>query len=86
VSHLFDAWRRCRRDFDVYREALLEQAERDCRGILLNGRGRAKGVDPLDLFMGNEATAQAYASTELKEWWLEHGRPTFEQFERGYYC
>lgn len=74
-------WRRQRDEFDDYREAELAKAERDCRGILLNARGRAAGIDPLDLFMGNEVHAQAYASDELKDWWRDNGRPTFERFE-----
>lgn len=80
VAQALDARRQCRADFEDYRLAEYARAEDACRGALLNRRGRDAGLDALDLFMGNEARAQAYASDELKEWWRDNGRPTFQRW------
>jgi hypothetical protein len=79
-----DAWRTCRDEYDLYLEAQVERAEAECRGYLLNERGRALCVDPASLFMGTRARAYAYASEELKAWWGENGRLTFAEFEAGW--
>ncbi|TXK17386.1 hypothetical protein [Homoserinibacter sp. GY 40078] len=75
-------WRKLRSEFEDYREQAYERAAEACRDHLLNRRGRAAHVDPYSLFMGPWARVQAYASEELLEWFAEHGRMTFEEFER----
>lgn len=80
VAQALDARRECRAEFEDYRFAEYMRAEEACRGALLNRRGRDAGIDALDLFMGNGARATAYASDELREWWVVNGRPTFQSF------
>lgn len=67
---LYDEW--------VYTQWL--QAEEECRGVLLNRRGEAAGIDPVSLFSGPARSAYAYASEELKRWWGAHPRKTQQQF------
>ncbi|MEV8055162.1 phage minor capsid protein [Streptomyces antimycoticus] len=67
---LYDEW--------VYTQWL--QAEEECRGVLLNRRGEAAGIDPVSLFSGPARSAYAYASEELKRWWGTHPRKTQQQF------
>lgn len=72
---------------DLSRHAFAQELDRHyfaaedaTKGALLNNDGRARGVDPRQLFRGNEATARRYASEELKQWWDDHGRITLEDF------
>lgn len=85
VSVIFEAalaeWRAVRADYGVLLEAQHRQASRACNGALLNRRGRAAGIDSASLFLGPWARARCYASAELLEWWREHPRVTFAQFE-----
>lgn len=78
----FDAWRECRAAYEETRNAQYIAAEGATNGAMLNARGRAKSIDPLSLFMGNEARALAYASEELIEHWHTHPRIPFATFER----
>lgn len=82
LDEAFARWRRVRADFDDHLEAQLDAAERDCRGILLNARGRAAHIDPRSLFYGPAVRVTAYASEELREWFLTHPRTTFATYER----
>lgn len=82
ISQAFNAWRECRAEYDDTLYAQYEAAEEATRGALLNARGRAKGIDPFSLFMGNETRALAYASEELVEHWESHPRITFSKFEK----
>ncbi|WP_372659910.1 hypothetical protein [Amycolatopsis kentuckyensis] len=65
------------RDF-VYDRYLA--AEDETRGHLLNAAGQAAGVDPLSLFTGTSSRARKYASDELKLWWDNHGRITYDAY------
>lgn len=68
---------------DAYRQEATRQyftAEDATRGHMLNHAGRAAGIDPADLFSGPESRARRYASDELREWWQDNGRLTFEGF------
>lgn len=56
-------------------------AEAATNGYLVNAEGRARGIDPRDLFTGPEARARRWASDELKGWWDQHGRMTFEDWK-----
>ncbi|MDN3056188.1 phage capsid protein [Streptomyces sp. SRF1] len=67
---LYDEW--------VYTQWLA--AEDACRGVLLNRKGEAAGIDPVSLFSGPARSAYAYASEELKRWWGTHPRKTQQQF------
>jgi len=82
IRDAFADWRECRAEYDDTLYAQYEAAEEATRGALLNVRGRAKGIDPFSLFMGNERRALAYASEELIEHWASHPRVTFAAFER----
>lgn len=74
--------RETRAAFQDYLEAQVNAADEACVGILLNELGRFWGVDPASLFLGNAARAHRYASQELLEWWLDHPRITFTEWER----
>lgn len=82
VSDAFAAWRECRAEYDETLYAQYVAAEEATRGAMLNARGRAKGIDPFSLFMGNETRALAYASEELVEHWESYPRITYAKFER----
>ncbi|MDT0305073.1 VG15 protein [Streptomonospora wellingtoniae] len=58
----------------------VDQAEEATRGYLLTNEGRRQGVDPVSLFSGPRARAERWASEELKRWWDENGRFTFEEY------
>lgn len=75
-----EQWRAVRAEFEDYRASQYAAAEEACRGAMLNARGRHAGRDAYDLFIGNMATAQAYASDELKEWWRNNGRTDFATY------
>lgn len=70
----------------AYRLELDEQyvaAEAATNGYLLSREGEARGLDPRDLWRQNETYARRWASDELKEWWDDHGRLTFDEFRDG---
>lgn len=56
------------------------EAETETRGHMLNSASTAADVEPLSLFTGNAARARKYASDELKQWWDNHGRITYDAF------
>lgn len=69
-----------RRHFSELTALAVLQAETECRGYLLNKRGRAAGVDPASLFTGPRARAEAYASEELRRWWENNPRRTYAEY------
>lgn len=75
-------WREARAEYERFLDAQYEQAAETCREALLNDRGRAQHVDPRSLFMGPAVRAYAYASEELVDFWEQHPRVTFVEFER----
>lgn len=91
MSHgAFHMWsnvvrQRCRADFEDVQRAAYLHAEEECRGRLLNRRGRDAGISSLSLFEGQEARAMAYASEELRDHWRTHERPTFQSFEHQWF-
>lgn len=76
------------RGFDeLARAAYAERLERDyftaeaaTNGFLLTSEGQRAGLDPRNLWRQNETYARRWASEELKQWWDENGRVTFDQF------
>lgn len=61
----------------MYSEYVYTQwlaAEDATRGVLLNKRGQAAGINPENLFSGPAHVAFAYASDELKDWWARNER------------
>ncbi|AUI56795.1 phage minor capsid protein [Amycolatopsis sp. BJA-103] len=67
----------------AFRDVVYDQylaAEDETRGHMLNAAGTAAGIDPHSLFGGNAARARKYASDELKEWWDNHGRITYDAY------
>jgi hypothetical protein len=55
-------------------------AEDACRGHLLTPAAQAAGIDPHELFTGPQARARKWASDELKEWWDQNGRITYDEW------
>lgn len=49
-------------------------------GYMLNPAGKRAGIDPVSLFTGPLTRAAKYASDELKDWFEENGRVTFDEF------
>lgn len=82
IAEAFDAWRECREAYDDVLVAAYQRAEEATNGRLLNARGVEAQVDALTLFMGPAVRAYAYASEELRDWWQQHPRLTYEDFER----
>ncbi|MEV7042231.1 phage minor capsid protein [Amycolatopsis sp. NPDC051061] len=76
------------RGFDeLARAAYADRLERDyfaaeaaTNGVLLTAEGQRSGLDPRNLWRQNENYARRWASDELKQWWDENGRVTFDQF------
>jgi hypothetical protein len=68
-------------EYDLLLQAHIEQAEQATRGVMLNARAVAAGRSIGELFRVNTATANAWASEELREFWRTHPRPTFVQYE-----
>lgn len=81
IAQAFADWRECRTDYDLALYAAYEVAAAATNDRLVNARGRAAGIDPMSLFMGNDRRARAYASPELLEHWEAHPRLTFAAFE-----
>ena len=63
---------------EVYRQYIA--AEDATQGHMRTKSAQQRGIGPLTLFTGPAHVARANASPELKAWWDEHGRVTFEQF------
>jgi hypothetical protein len=59
---------------EVYRQWL--HAEAETKGVMLNKRGLAAGINERSLFTGPESRVAAYASPELFEYFESHPRPT----------
>lgn len=76
-----DQWRNIRSQWLEALDLLFLQAENVTRGHLLNRRGREQGVDARSLFYGPAVRAHLYASDELVEFWREHGRLPYADFE-----
>lgn len=58
-------------------------AEEECRGELVNPAGVAAGVpDGFALWSGPLTVALKYATEELRDWWKEHPRVTFTEYQR----
>lgn len=81
IARGFAEWRECRAEYELALEAAYERAAAATNDRLLNERGHQRGIRPLDLFLGPERRAQAYASPELLEHWETYPRLTFEAFE-----
>lgn len=69
-----------REQYECYVETAYLTAENDCQGVLINARGRAAGISARSLFLGSSTVARAYASEELKGWWLKNGRMSLGKF------
>ncbi|TDD11861.1 phage minor capsid protein [Nonomuraea diastatica] len=69
-----------RRVFDEWLEMTFIGAERYTRGVMVNEEGRRRGIDGRSLLSGRQDIAHKYASDELKRWWDDHPRMTFNQF------
>lgn len=63
-------------------EADYADAEAATNGVMLNERGRMRGINPYALFTHNRTFFSAYASEELVEWRASHPHLSFEEYER----
>lgn len=74
-----------RAEYETYIELEILKAEEDTRGNLLNHAGRqaaAQGRAPTARALWtNHIVAQAYASEELRRYWAEHPRHTFNAWQ-----
>lgn len=71
---------RTREEYTFFVHSQFLQAEDDCRGNMLTEEGRRKGIDPVTLFSGNGQAVRAYASDELKAWFHQHGRLSYQAY------
>lgn len=76
-----DQWRSIRSQWLDAVEQLYLEAENVTRGHMLNRRGREQGIESRSLFYGPAQRAYLYASDELVEFWREHGRLPYADFE-----
>lgn len=74
-----------RTEYEVYVHSRYLAAEDECRGVMVNAEGRARGIDPLTLFSGNATRASRWASPELKNYWRKNGRMTLARFRHETY-
>lgn len=74
-------WTEMRADFDRYLQHEYSRAVEMTGGVLVNKEGRAEHIDGIDLFTGPIATANKYASEELKEYWEAYGRISLKGYE-----
>lgn len=63
-----------RAGWELMAHAQFLEAERLCRGELLNKRGERECIDPWSLWSGPAHRAELYASEELLEFWREVSR------------
>lgn len=68
-------------EYQTVLEAQLEAAGAATNGVMLNKRGRARGLTEMDIFTANNVIFQAYASEELREYLAAHPRTTRTSFE-----
>ncbi|MER6171353.1 phage minor capsid protein [Streptosporangium sp. NPDC001681] len=69
-----------RRMYAQWLDQQYDAAEAATRGVFLNKKGQASGVNDKSLFSGPTARARAYASEELKRWWQDNPRLTLTEF------
>jgi hypothetical protein len=81
IGEAFADWRECRQAYDDVLYAQYERAAEATNDRLLSPEGRERGIDSLSLFMGPEVRAMRWASEELKEFWEEYPRVTYQDFE-----
>ncbi|MEV7972855.1 hypothetical protein [Cellulomonas sp. NPDC089187] len=81
-----ELWRECRQDYAEYLDALLDDAERTCRGHLVNARGQAKGITAESLLLGPMVRVRAYGTPELLEFLAGAGRMTQGEHERHWFA
>lgn len=73
-----------RASYEEYLACSYEAADADCKGVLLNRLGRAKDIDPESLFEGPFSRVEKYASEELYQWFDEHGRIPYGDYENSW--
>lgn len=81
-----EQWRTVRADYQLWLEAHYAEALEATNGVFLNKRGRDAGIDPFTLFKGPAYRVTAYASDELRDFFTQRPRITFEEYERGYFA
>jgi hypothetical protein len=84
VGDAFALRRACREEFELYREAQFGAAHEACSGQLVNRLGLHRNVSAFSLFMGSADRANLYATLELLDWWADHRRLNYRQFEEAW--
>lgn len=73
--------KRRREEYRIYTNQQFLDAQDETNGYMLNAAGRARGVNPESLFSGRVERAEKYASPELKTWWHNNGRTTYDMWK-----
>jgi hypothetical protein len=81
----FAEQKRLRAELGMMRLQAYIDAEAATNGALLNREGRRRRIDPMSLFTHNRYYANRYASDELLEWWQDHPRITYPDYEQQSY-
>lgn len=76
--------RQIRAEWDAYLESEWVRLEEATRGVTLTREAIAEGRRTRDLMRVNPKTARKWASEEVRRYWDENGRMTFESFRAGY--
>lgn len=85
VREGFDRRAAIREEYEDLFWAQYEAAELATNGRMLNRRGVAAGIDPVQLFRANIAFRSAYASEELHDYWAARPHLSFASYERQRY-
>ncbi len=78
------AERQIRAEWDSYVEAEWVRLEGATNGVTLSREAIAAGHHPRELLQVNAKTARKWASEEVRRYWDENGRMTYESFKAGY--
>ncbi|MFD0659759.1 phage minor capsid protein [Thermocatellispora tengchongensis] len=69
-----------RRLYAEWLDQMYERAEQATNGFMLNGEGKAAGINERSLFSGPASRARKYASEELLRFWQDTPRLTLTEF------
>lgn len=76
--------RQIRAEWDAYLEAEWVRLEEATNGVTLTREAIADGRRTRDLMRVNPKTARKWASEEVRRFWDENGRLTYDAFKAGY--
>lgn len=73
--------RAARAEYDLWVHAQWLAAEAACNGYLLSAAGRNLVADPAALWPMARRLSDRYASEELRDWWADHPKMTFAEWQ-----